>query len=175
MNWIQLHVLGVFALLSILAVGGGTAVLPEMKALTVVQNAWLTPDQFRDIYSLGQLAPGPNMLMVSVIGYHVAGFLGAALAFVGFFLPCGLITLVVARIWDHFKDSPWRAAVQRGMAPVVVGLMGSGIVAIAHTAIINWTTVIFAVAVFVVLYRGKKLNPAYLILLGGAAGAVFLR
>ena len=63
---LALQVLGVFALLSILAVGGGTAVLPEMKALTVNRFHWLTPEQFGQIYSLGQLAPGPNMLMVSV-------------------------------------------------------------------------------------------------------------
>lgn len=172
---VLLQILGVFALLSVLAVGGGTAVLPEMKALTVTQFGWLTPDQFRDIYSLGQLAPGPNMLMVSVIGYHVHGYAGALLAFVGFFLPCGLITLATTRIWDHFKDNPWRLAVQRGMAPVVVGLMGAGIVAIAHTAIINWTTVAFAAVVFAALYYGKKINPAYLIFLGGVAGFLFLR
>lgn len=175
MNFVWLKILGVFSLLSVLAIGGGTAVLPEMKALTVTQCGWLTNDQFRDIYSLGQLAPGPNMLMVSVIGYHVFGYFGAAMAFIGFFLPCGLITLATTRIWNHFKDSPWRLAVQRGMAPVVVGLMGAGIVAIAHTAIINWTTVIFAAVVFAVLYYGKKVNPAYLILAGGFAGFLFLR
>ncbi|PAW77519.1 MAG: chromate transporter [Verrucomicrobia bacterium Tous-C9LFEB] len=172
---VLLQLLGVFALLSVLAVGGGTAILPEMKALTVTQFGWLTPDQFRDIYSLGQLAPGPNMLMVSVIGYHVHGYAGALLAFVGFFLPCSLITLATTRIWDYFKDSPWRLAVQRGMAPVVVGLMGAGIVAIAHTAIINWITVLIAAAVFAVLYYGRKMNPAILILVGGVAGFILLR
>lgn len=175
MNWLPLHILGVFSLLSVLSVGGGTAVLPEMQAFTVTHCAWLTPDQFRDIYSLGQLAPGPNMLMVSVIGYHVAGYFGALMAFIGFFLPCGLITLATTRIWDRFKDSPWRTAVQRGMAPVVVGLMGAGIIAIAHTAIINWTTVIIASVVFAVLYFGKRINPAFLILLGGMAGFLLLR
>lgn len=170
-----LQLLGVFAMLSVLAVGGGTAILPEMKALTVTQFGWITPDQFRDIYSLGQLAPGPNMLMVSVIGYHVSGYAGAALAFVGFFLPCSLITLGTTRVWEHFKDSPWRLAVQRGFAPIVVGLMGAGIFAIAHTAIINWLTVIIAAAVFAVLYYGKKMNPALLILVGGVAGFILLR
>ncbi|MGZ6227910.1 MAG: chromate transporter, partial [Candidatus Binataceae bacterium] len=54
----------VFMLLAILAVGGGTAVLPEMQHMTVDQFHWVTKSQFRDIYSLGQVAPGPNMLMV---------------------------------------------------------------------------------------------------------------
>ena len=67
----------VFSLLSLLAVGGGLAVLPEMKSLTEVRHHWITPDQFMDFYSLGQLAPGPNMNMVLLIGWQVAGPVGA--------------------------------------------------------------------------------------------------
>ena len=59
----------VFALLGILAVGGGTAVLPEMQHMTVHHFHWLTDAEFRDIYSIGQVAPGPNMTMVILIGY----------------------------------------------------------------------------------------------------------
>lgn len=171
-NW---SLLGVFALLSVLAIGGGTAVLPEMRNLTVDGHHWLTDDQFRDIYSLGQLAPGPNMLMVIVIGYHVAGYPGALLAFAGFFLPACLITWVTSRVWDHFESSPWRLAVQRGMAPVVVGLMAAGTIAVARTAIINTKAIAIAAIVFVALYFGKKINPALLIIAGGAVGWLILR
>ena len=65
-----ISLVNVFALLSILAVGGGTAVLPQMKHEVVAQHHWQTAAQFTDIYSLGQLSPGPNMNMVTVIGYH---------------------------------------------------------------------------------------------------------
>jgi chromate transporter len=79
MNWQLLKIELVFMMLSVLAVlavGGGTAVLPEMQHATV---HWfnLTDKQFRDIYSIGQVAPGPNMLMVLLIGYRLAGALGA--------------------------------------------------------------------------------------------------
>ena len=77
----------VFALLSLLAVGGGTAVLPQMKHETVATHRWLSAEQFTDIYGLGQLAPGPNMNMVDVIGYRVAGIPGAFLALLAFYLP----------------------------------------------------------------------------------------
>jgi chromate transporter len=59
------ELVNVFALLSILAVGGGTAVLPQMKHDVVDHRQWISADEFADIYSLGQLAPGPNMNMVS--------------------------------------------------------------------------------------------------------------
>ncbi|MFM8808969.1 MAG: chromate transporter, partial [Chthoniobacterales bacterium] len=65
-----------FALLSLLAVGGGTAVLSEMKHDTVVRHLWVTDTQFAEIYSLGQLAPGPIMTCVALIGYEVSGIVG---------------------------------------------------------------------------------------------------
>lgn len=172
------NILGVFSLLSILAIGGGTAVLPEMKQMTVGYEHWLTDPQFRDIYAIGQLAPGPNMLMVIVIGYHVAGLAGALAAFVGFFAPACIIAVVVSRVWDHFEGSAWRTSIQRGMAPIVVGLMLAGTIAIARTAIVGKDSEIclaFAAVVFVALYFGKKVNPALLILAGGLLGLIFLR
>ena len=164
-----LQILGVFSLLSILAVGGGTAVLPEMKALTVNQFHWLTPEQFGQIYSLGQLAPGPNMLMVSVIGYRVAGYPGAAAALVGFFLPAGLLTFGVARVWDRYSDSPLKLACERGLAPVTIGLMLAGTLILARTVIHSADDVVIAAVVTAILLA-VKVNPVLLILGGGLAG-----
>jgi len=166
----DLTLLGVFSLLSILAVGGGTAVLPEMKALTVNVHQWITDGQFRDIYSLGQVAPGPNMLMVIVIGYHVAGTPGALIAFCGFFFPASALALGSSRLWNHFEGSPWRLALQKALAPIVVGLMAAGMIAIARTAITGLETTLIAAAVFAIIYFGPKINPALLILMGGVVG-----
>ena len=126
----------VFATLSILAVGGGTAVLPQMKHDVVSVHRWVTSDQFNNIYSLGQLAPGPNMSMVSVIGYRAAGVPGAILTLIAFFLPSCMLTYSVSHLWDHFAGSPWRAAVQRGMAPITIGPMMSGVYAL-RSAVFN--------------------------------------
>jgi len=174
-----LQLLGIFSLLSVLAIGGGTAVLPEMKALVTGQEGWGIDDaQFRDIYAIGQLAPGPNMLMVIAIGNKVAGFPGALVAFLAFFAPACVIAIVTSRIWNRFEGSQWRLAIQRGMAPIVVGLMLAGTIAIARTAIVGKNSQIclaFAAVVFIALYFGKKMNPALLILAGGLMGLVFLR
>ena len=168
-----LTVLWVFGLLSILAVGGGTAVLPEMKHLTLAHFK-LTADQFVEIYSLGQMAPGPNMLMVSVIGYRVAGYPGALAALVGFFLPACLLTLGASRLWVHFAGSPWREAVQRGLAPVAIGLMAAGVIAIARVATRDAVTIALAAVVTVVLLW-RHINPALLILAAGLLGWFALR
>jgi chromate transporter len=168
-----LQVIGVFALLSLCAIGGGTAVLPEMKALTVHSYGWLTEAQFRDVYSLGQVSPGPNMLMVTVIGYRVAGFPGALAATVAFFLPAGLLMFVTGRVWDRFEGSPWRTAVQRGLAPMTIGLMLAGVLVLARTAISGPLTTLIALASTAVLMR-TRLSPPLVILGGGIVGWMFL-
>jgi chromate transporter len=162
----------VFALLSILAVGGGTAVLPEMQKMTVTQYHWVTDQQFRDIYSLGQVAPGPNMLMVLVIGYRLAGAAGAAVVGFAFFLPDCILTLFANRMWIRYKDSPWRNAVQRGMAPIAIGLMLSGTYALARLSIHNVVGLSVAAATLAVL-MWRRVNPVLLISAGGLFYLVF--
>jgi chromate transporter len=174
--------INVFALLSVLAVGGGTAVLPQMKHEAVGLHHWVTADQFDAIYSLGQLAPGPNMNMVIVIGYKIAGVAGAILVLIAFYLPSCTLVFAVSKVWDHFEGSPWRDAVQRGMAPITVGLMLSGVYAIGHTATFNLahsvrhniTTVAISLLVTLTLLL-RHINPALLILVGGAVGWFALR
>ncbi|HZR82699.1 MAG TPA: chromate transporter [Candidatus Binatia bacterium] len=165
---LALQILGVFSLLSILAVGGGAAVLPEMKSLTVGASPWITADQFGQIYSLGQLAPGPNMLMVSVIGYHVCGFAGALAALVGFFVPSGVITFYAGKLWDRFADNPWRASLARGLGPVTVGLILAGAISIERTVMAGEGVLPYVIAAAVVLILLRvKINPVFLILAGG--------
>jgi chromate transporter len=85
-------------------------------------------------------------------------------------------------VWDYFKDNPWRDAVQRGMAPVTIGLMLAGVHAVGKTACVNaersWdfnlTTVLIALAVAGILFA-RHINPALLMLVGGGAGWFFLR
>ena len=170
-----------FALMSLLAVGGGTAVLPEMKHDTVEAHHWVTDTQFAEIYSLGQLAPGPNMTCVSLIGYEVAGIAGLVVVLLAFFFPACLLCYFVSQVWDAAEGSPWRDAVQRGMAPVVVGLMLAGCYALGKTASFNpakgWdfnlVTLGIGAAVACVLAL-TRINPAMTILAGGAAGYFLL-
>jgi len=160
----------VFVLLSVLAVGGGTAVLPEMQRMTVHDFHWITDKQFRAIYGLGQVAPGPNMLMVMVIGYRQAGLLGAAVVGLSFFLPDCILTFFANRLWARFSGSPWRAAVQRALAPVAIGLMLSGTYTIARLSILNaMGAAIAAVTMAILLWR--HVNPTLLI---SAAGISYI-
>lgn len=175
------ELINVFALLSLLAVGGGTAVLPEMKRLTVEHHHWVTDTQFAEIYSLGQLAPGPNMTCAALIGYEVSGPAGLLAVLVAFFFPACLLCYFVSKFWDAAEGSPWRDAVQRGMAPVVVGLMLAGCYALGKTASYNpsrdWEFNLLTLAIgaaVVVILSVTRLNPALTIVGGGVAGFFLL-
>ena len=183
--------LNVFCLLSLLAVGGGSAVLPQMEHETVTVHKWVTADDFATIYSLGQMAPGPNMTMVGLIGFKAANHSGMSNAWAlaamlvvlfAFYLPSSFLTYAVSHIWDSFKENPWRDSVQKGMAPITIGLMLAGVHAVgktasynpAHSFYFNFLTISIGLAVTAWLFL-RRTNPALLILLGGVVGWFFLR
>ena len=160
---------GVFAYLSLLTIGGGMSAFPEMKSLTVEVYHWLTFPQLIHFYSVGQLAPGPNMMMVAAIGEWVAGPLGAFLVVVAFFLPTAVITFGAGRLWTRLEGWPWRDAIQRGLAPVSIGLLLSGALTVAKGAVTGWLTAFVAASVFGLLVR-TRINPAILIVASGLIG-----
>ena len=160
---------GVFAYLSLLTVGGGMAAFPEMKTLTVDTYHWVTFPELLHFYSLGQLAPGPNMMMVASIGVTVAHLPGALVALVAFFLPTGLLTLFVGRLWTHLATWRWRPSIQTGLGSVAVGLVLAGAIIMGRGAITEFFFGVIALAVFLLLWR-TKINPAYPIVASGLIG-----
>ena len=165
-----IHLALSFALLSILAVGGGTAVLPEMQSLLAHQFA-IDHTQFVHIYSIGQLAPGPNMLMVLVIGYKLAGLIGAGVVLISFFLPSSVLCFYIGRLWNRFGESPWRRAIQNALEPISLGLMASGVYAVGKASIVSPITLALALITFYLILK-TKLNPVFLILGSGGIGAL---
>ena len=107
-----------FALLSLLAFGGVNAVVPEMHRQAVEVAGWMTDRQFADMFAIAQLAPGPNMMIVALVGYHVAGVLGALVAITAMCAPSCLLTFFAARAWTHFEQARWRRIVQSGLVPI---------------------------------------------------------
>jgi chromate transporter len=159
----------VFAYLSILTVGGGMAAFPEMKVLTVEVHKWLTFTQLIHIYSVGQMAPGPNMMMIVVIGQWAGGILGALVTLIAFFGPTAVLAYGVARAWRKLEKWPWRTSIQQGLAPVSIGLLLAGCFSMAKGAITGLETGAIAVGVLLMLLQ-YKINPALLVLGGAAVG-----
>ncbi len=167
-----IHLALSFALLSLLAVGGGTAVLPEMQSLLSHQFG-IDHTQFVHIYSFGQLAPGPNMLMVLVIGYQLAGLIGAGVVLLSFFLPSSVLCFYVGRIWNRFGESPWRRSIQNALEPISIGLMSSGVYAVAKASVVSGVTLTLALVTLYLILR-TKINPVLVILGSGGFGALLM-
>lgn len=159
-----------FVVLSILAVGGGTAVLREMQDVLLTQFG-IGPDAFVKIYGIGQLAPGPNMTMVVLLGVRIAGALGALVAGLAFFVPSSVLCLCVGRVWNRIGETPWRRAVQNGFEPISIGLMCSGVYAVGKSALLGPVTIGLAVMSCLLIIR-TRINPMAVILGLGTAGGI---
>lgn len=123
MNATLLAMAALFSQLSLVAVGGGNTILPEMQRQVVDVQHWMGPAEFAALFALAQASPGPNMLVATLIGWRVAGGWGAAVATLSLFGPPALLTFVTSGLWERFRERPWRHQVQAGLMPVTAGLV----------------------------------------------------
>ena len=124
--------------MSLFAIGGANAAVPEMHRLAVDVMQWMTDRQFTDIFAIAQVTPGPNVIIVSLIGYHVAGLPGALVATVAMCGPSCLFAAFVGRAWDRFRDAPWRIVIQAGLVPLSIGLLAASAFIVARAADQTW-------------------------------------
>ena len=120
-----LTVAAVFASLSLVSVGGGNTVLPEIHRAAVQREQWMTDQQFADIYAISEAAPGPSSMISSLVGYKAAGLPGALVAIVSILGPSSLLMYVACLTWERFRTAKWRIAFEQGLAPVSLGLLFS--------------------------------------------------
>ena len=157
------------ALMSLLAIGGGNAAVPDMHRVAVEVMRWMSDRQFADMYAISQLTPGPNLIVVALIGFHVAGLAGAAVAITAMVVPTCTLAYFVARTWDRFKDAHWRIAVQAGLVPVSLGLIGASGFVLARAADHNIYAALITAATAATAYFTRA-NPLWIFAAAGALG-----
>lgn len=159
-----------FGLLSLLAFGGASALAPEIHRVVVDQQGWLTERQFVDYFAIAQAAPGPNVLFVTLIGWHVAGVVGAVAATLAMCLPGAACTWIVAALWQRFRDHPLRRRIQRGLAPLTVGLVSCTAWVLIRLADHGAVAGLLTATAALVSWR-SRFNPLWLLALGAVLGA----
>ena len=159
-----------FAILSLLSIGGANAVIPEIQRRAVEVEHWMTNADFTQLFALSQAAPGPNVLIVSLIGWKVAGVLGGVVALLAMSGPSSILTYAVAHAWERFRDAPWRIAIQRGLAPVTVGLILASGYVLTRAADHNWVAYAITGATLL-LASTTRLHPLSLLAVAAALGA----
>jgi chromate transporter len=164
-----------FGFLSVISVGGIPSVMGEMQRIVVDVQNWVAPEEFVQLYAIGQAAPGPNVLITSLIGWKVSGFAGALVALLAFCAPAAALAWWVSGLWERFKDAPLRGTIQRAMAPLVVGLVAAGGYVLATPGSPDWRLWLIAGGSAAGMLFLAKLNPLWLLAAGGVAGGFLLQ
>jgi chromate transporter len=166
MRSILLSLLTLFVPLSLVSVGGGQTLVAEIHRQVVANHHWLTEGQFVDAFAISRMAPGPGTLLVTLIGWQVAGVAGALVASFAIFAPTALLVYGLARIWKRYEGARWQTALAAGLRPVAAGMiLASGLVLIEALEG-GWLAQGIAVASTALLML-TKVNPVVL-MAGGA-------
>jgi chromate transporter len=158
-----------FALLSLFAIGGANAAVPEMHRIAVEVHHWMTEKQFADAFAISQLSPGPNVLIVTLIGYAVAGVAGALGATLAMCVPTAVLAYFVSRRLARSSASRWPAVIRAALVPLSIGLMAASGLVVAQASDKTWLAALVTVTVAIVAAT-TRLNPLWLLLVGGALG-----
>jgi chromate transporter len=146
--------------------GGGLSMLAFIEEQVVNQFGWLTPREFVDGLALGQLTPGPILMLAAFIGFKLAGVAGAAVAGSAIFLPSFLMILSILPLLSKMKDLQWLKAFMRGVGPAVIGALAVSLVQMApHAAPDPFTWFLLALTVLIILLRNVGPLP---VMFGGA-------
>jgi len=116
-------------------IGGGLTMVAFIQDQVVSQFGWLTPREFIDGLALGQLTPGPVLMIAAYVGYKLAGVTGAAVAATAAFLPSFIIMLAILPILDRVRQMMWVKAVMKGMGPAVIGVLAVSLIRLAPAAV----------------------------------------
>lgn len=160
-----------FVQMSLLMFGGANAILPELQRQVVDVHHLMTPHTFASLFALAQAAPGPNLMVISLIGWQVAGLTGAILTTVCAVTPSSILTWLVARVWYRFRDAPWRRAIQRGLVPVTAGLLLSSAALLINATTLDWSLGLLTLATTVLLLT-TRVHPMLLLGVAFGLGAV---
>ncbi len=158
-----------FTLLSFVAFGGATALLPEMHRVVVEQHHWLDNTTFTHLYAIAQAAPGPNVLVVTLIGWEIAGVAGALVATIAMCLPMSVVIYLMIDRWESFAGRRWQKAISLGVAPLAVGLIFSGASLIAQSITLGASALLLLVLTLIINLK-TKIHPLWLIVLGASLG-----
>lgn len=162
-----------FAKAGLFVFGSGLAVIPYLHAGVVQEFGWLTERQFMDAVAVAMITPGPVVVTAAFIGCLVAGTLGAIAAMVGTFLPCYLLTLILAPRFSRLSKFPRIKIFVSGITAAAIGAIGGACWILGKKSIVDIPTA--AIAIITVLLLMKTKIPEPFIILAAAGLGLFLQ
>jgi chromate transporter len=158
-----------FSALSLLAIGGINALLPEIHRVVVDVKGWMTSAEFADLFALAQIAPGPNAMVISLLGWKVAGVAGAFVATVAACGPSSLLCYYAMRSWERMRDLRLRGIVQSALSPIAIGLILASGYTLARAADRSVGALALTIAATVAI-AFTRTNPIWVLAAAALAG-----
>jgi chromate transporter len=155
----------VFGILSLVSIGGVNAVLPEIRRQIVDVQGWMNDAAFANLFAISHAAPGPNIIMVSLIGWQMAGLAGLLVATLAIMIPSCTLAFVAGRVVTRWSDQRWIKLLKEGLIPVALGLMLASGIAMMRTADQDGLTVAISVATAAFVVFSRR-NPLWAIAAG---------
>lgn len=172
---IYLKVFLVFIKIGLFSYGGGSAILPLIKQEVVINNLWLTSNEFTDLVAISQATPGPIAINASTyIGYKVAGFWGSVISSVALIIPTFILMLLVTKAFLKFKQNEYIKNMMSGVLPATVGLIASAAVMVSYGSFIDYKSILICLGIFIAAYKYKA-DPILLIIISGGLGFILYR
>ena len=165
---IALALLAVFVPFSLVSFGGGTSIIAGIQHQSVDVHHWLTNREFVDLFAISRAAPGPGLLLSSLVGWHVWGWPGAIIATLAIFVPSSLVCYAVAMVWRRYRGHRWHRALEEGLTPVGIGLVLAGAVSVLRVSGGGALAWLLALATAALLTWRPKLHPLLVFAFGGA-------
>jgi chromate transporter len=162
-----LALVAVFAPLSLATIGGGQAVVADIQRQVVGVHHWMTAAQFLDAFAISRMAPGPGSLLVTLIGWHVAGLWGAIVATLAIYMPTAFLIYGVAHLWKRYQGARWQAALEQGLRPVAAGMILAAVYVLFRSLDGGWSARVIALVSTGTLMT-SRMNPLLLIACGAA-------
>jgi chromate transporter len=156
----------IIAPLSLAAIGGASSIYAPLKHQIVDVQQWMSGREYIELFAIARVTPGPGSLLTTLIGWRVAGLVGALVATLALYVPSTVLCFGVSRIWSRYRGTPWHGAIERGLRPIASGLMIAGGVAILRvdgTSPLVWGVAAGATAL---LFWRPLLHPMILLALG---------
>lgn len=164
-------VVGLFATIGAFTFGGGLSMIPLLEEHVVDRLRWLSPQEFIAGLALGQLTPGPVLIVAAYVGYKLLGLVGALAAAAAVFLPSFVLMLAILPAFDRVRQLAWTRAVIQGIAPGVIGVMAVALARMAPHAAPDPLAVLVLIATVAVMLVWR-LAPVKVVLAGAVVGVV---
>ncbi|MBO5311966.1 MAG: chromate transporter [Bacteroidales bacterium] len=152
----------VFGKIGAFTIGGGIPMIAAIKS-ELVERKWLNDEDFIDIITLAQTAPGLFAVNISILtGHRLRGTKGSVVATIASCLPPFLIILLVAMFFTTFKDNEYVIKAFKGIRPVVVALIGVPMTDMLKSTKMRWWSWIIVVG-SMTLVCFLKVSPIYIL------------